>query len=232
VLDVREWAEIRRMHEVDGLSIREISRRTGHDRNTVRRALRREGPPVYRRPSRPSKLDPHKPRIHELLRSDPKIPASVIRERIQDEEGYAGGKTILEDYVRELRPVFCPPRTFQRTAYRPGEICQLDLWEPQHEIPVGHGQTRRGFVVVAVMGYSRAGAGALIFSKRLEDIAWGINHCLRQLGGLAKTLVFDREGALHAGEGRPTEAFAAYLGQLAVGWHFCDPRDPQAKGVV
>jgi transposase len=232
VLDVREWAEIRRMHEVDGLSIREISRRTGHDRNTVRRALRREGPPVYRRPSRPSKLDPHKPRIHELLRSDPKVPASVIRERIQDEEGYAGGKTILEDYVRELRPVFCPPRTFQRTAYRPGEICQLDLWEPQDEIPVGHGQTRRGFVVVAAMGYSRAGAGALIFSKRLEDIAWGINHCLRQLGGLAKTLVFDREGALHAGEGRPTEAFAAYLGQLAVGWHFCDPRDPQAKGVV
>jgi IS30 family transposase len=37
VLDVREWAEIRRMHEVDGLSIREIARRTGRDRNTVRR---------------------------------------------------------------------------------------------------------------------------------------------------------------------------------------------------
>ena len=50
MLDVREWAEIRRMHEVEGLSIREIARRTGHDRNTIRRALRRQGPPVYRRP--------------------------------------------------------------------------------------------------------------------------------------------------------------------------------------
>jgi DNA invertase Pin-like site-specific DNA recombinase len=47
VLDVRGWAEIRRMREVEGLSIHEIVRRTGHDRNTVRRALRREGPPRY-----------------------------------------------------------------------------------------------------------------------------------------------------------------------------------------
>jgi DNA-directed RNA polymerase specialized sigma24 family protein len=45
VLDVRRWAEIRRMREVEGLSIHEIARRTGHDRNAIRRALRREGPP-------------------------------------------------------------------------------------------------------------------------------------------------------------------------------------------
>jgi DNA-directed RNA polymerase specialized sigma24 family protein len=36
VLEVRRWAEIRRMKEVEGLSIHEIARRTGHDRNTVR----------------------------------------------------------------------------------------------------------------------------------------------------------------------------------------------------
>jgi predicted transcriptional regulator len=45
VLDVRRWAEIRAMREVEGLSIHEIVRRTGHDRNTVRRALRCDGPP-------------------------------------------------------------------------------------------------------------------------------------------------------------------------------------------
>jgi hypothetical protein len=32
-------------------------------------------------------------------------------------------------------------------------------------IPVGHGQTRRGYVVACCSGYSRFGAGALIFSK-------------------------------------------------------------------
>jgi transposase len=232
VLEVREWAEIRRMREVEGLSIRAIARRTGRDRNTVRRALRRSGPPGYRRPPRPSKLDPHKPRIHELLGEDPDVPSSVIRERITEEEGYRGGKTILDDYVRELRPIFRPPRTYQRTVYRRGEICQFDLWEPNAPIPVGHGQARRGYVVMACLGWSRAGAGALVFSKELPDLLFGINRCLAALGALPKTLVWDREGALHAGEGRPTDGYAAYLGSLGVGWHFCDPADPEAKGVV
>jgi transposase len=231
VLDVRRWAEIRRMREVEGLSIHEIARRTGHDRNTVRRALRREGPPVYRRPPRPSKLDPFREEVKALLRADPRIPSMVIRERIT-EAGYRGGKTILDDYVRELRPLFLPPRTYQRTVYRPGEICQFDLWEPSREIPVGHGQTRRAFVVVCCLGFSRAGAGALVFSKELPDICWGMDRCLRELGGLPKTVVWDREGALCRPDGSPTDGFAAYLGQLALGWHFCEPRDPEAKGVV
>lgn len=231
MLDVQRWAEIRRMKFVEGLSIHAIVRRTGHDRNTVRRAIRRPDPPAYRRPPRPSKLDPHKDKIHELLVDDARIPSSVIRARIS-EEGYEGGKTILDDYVRELRPIFTPPRTYQRTVYRPGEICQFDLWEPSHEIPVGQGQTRRGWVVTACMAWSRAGAGALVFSKSLPDVLWGISRCLRSFGALPKTLVWDREGALHAGGGEPTDDFAAFCGQLGVGWHFCDPRDPEAKGVV
>jgi transposase len=63
VVDVEQWAEIRRMHFVAGLSIKEIARRTGRDRNTVRRALRSSGPPVYRRASGPSKLDPFRDEI-------------------------------------------------------------------------------------------------------------------------------------------------------------------------
>ena len=67
-----------------------------------------------------------------------------------------------------------PARTFQRTVYRPGEICQWDLWQPSREIPVGHGQTRVGYVVIAALGYSRVGSGALIFSKEAVDILWGV----------------------------------------------------------
>jgi hypothetical protein len=45
-------------------------------------------------------------------------------------------------------------------------------------------------------------------------------------------LVWDRQAGIHAHDGRPTEEFAALCGQLRVGWHFCRPRDPQAKGAV
>ena len=229
---VEQWAEIRRLHFVVGLSIKAICRRTGRSRQTVRRVLRSDVPPAYGRAPASSKLDPHKPEVHRLLAEEPGLPATRIRELIAD-QGYTGGRTILEGYLREVRPLFAPPpRTFQRTVYRPGEVCQFDLWEPSEPVPVGHGERRRGWVVVACLGYSRVGAGALVFSKQAHDILWGVARCLWQLGGLPTTLVWDREGALHAGEGRPSEAFAAFCGQLRLGWHFCDPADPQAKGVV
>jgi len=232
LVDVEQWAEIRRMHFVGGVSIKEIVRRTGRDRNTVRRALRSSEPPVYRRTPKLSKLEPFKEEIHRLLREDPKLPGQRIRELIEP-LGYAGSKTILDDYLREIRPLFAPaPRTFQRTVYRPGEVCQFDLWEPSTPVPVGHLEQRRGWVVVACLGYSRAGAGALIFSKEAPDLLWGIARCLWSLGGLPETLVWDRQAGIHGHSGRPTGEFAALCGLLKVGWRFCEPADPQAKGVV
>jgi len=231
VVRVEQWAEIRRMHFVAALSIKEIHRRTGLHRKTIRRALRSDAPPRYSRVPAPSKLDPFKDEIHRLLKGDPKLPGQRVRELIEP-LGYAGGKTIVDDYLREVRPLFAPPRTFQRTVYRPGEICQFDLWQPSEEIPVGFGQTRVGYVVIGALGYSRAGAGALIFSKEAPDVLWGISRCLWSLGALPNTLVWDREGALHAGGGRPTDVFAAFCGQLRTGWFLCDKGDCQAKGVV
>ena len=143
-----------------------------------------------------------------------------------------GGRSILHEYLREWRPRFAPVRSTQRTRYEPGELCQFDLWHPSTLIPVGHDQQRAGYVVVATLGYSRAAAGALVFSKEAPDLLWGITRCLWQLGGLPRKLVWDREGALHGGLGRPTEAYAQLLGVLGVGSVFCRARDPQAKGVV
>ena len=50
-----------------------------------------------------------------------------------------GGKSIFDDYVREVLPRFLRRRTFQRTVYRPGELVPCDLWEPRELVPVGHG---------------------------------------------------------------------------------------------
>ena len=159
VVSVEQWAEVRRLRFVRGLSIREIHRRTGLDRETIRNALASNRPPRYERGPLGSKLDPFKDEIHRLLSADPRLPGQRVRELIA-QLGFDGGKTIVDDYLREVRPLFAPrPRTFQRTAYRPGEICQFDLWEPKAEVPVGHGQTRRGWVVVACLA-TRAPAPA------------------------------------------------------------------------
>jgi len=141
LVDVEQWAEIRRMYFVCGLSIKEIARRTGRDRNTVRRALRSERAPRYERRAAPSKLDPFRDEIHRLLREDPKLPGQRIRELIEP-LGYAGSKTILDDYLRELRPLFSPaPRTFQRTLGRHRRP-PASVWGSGHVPSVGVGAGR------------------------------------------------------------------------------------------
>ena len=56
MVGVEQWAVVRRMRGVDGLSIREISRRTGLHRDTVGRWLGAPEPPRYSRKPTGSKF--------------------------------------------------------------------------------------------------------------------------------------------------------------------------------
>ncbi len=126
MLGVEDWVEIRRLHGAERWSVKRICRERGFARNTVRAALRSDGPPVYRRAGSASKLDPFRALVEELLAEDGRVPGEVILGRLQA-AGYDGSRTILNDALREVRPRFAPARTFQRTGYEPGSVCQFDL---------------------------------------------------------------------------------------------------------
>jgi transposase len=111
VLSVQEWAEIRRLHRSEGMPIKVIARVMGISRNTVKAALASDMPPVYRRRSAGSIVDEVEPRIRELLRAYPTMPATVIAERI----GWQRGITVLKDRVARLRPLYLPPDPASRT---------------------------------------------------------------------------------------------------------------------
>jgi transcriptional regulator with XRE-family HTH domain len=78
VLNVEDWAEIRRLRRSEGMSISQISRVVGLARNTVKTALNSESPPRYRREPAGSLVDGFEPRIRELLQAYPTMPATVI----------------------------------------------------------------------------------------------------------------------------------------------------------
>lgn len=80
MLNVEEWAEIRRLRRAEGMPIKAIARVMGCSRNTVRAAVRAEGPPSYARPGRGSLVDAVEPRIRELLRAAP-TGAAAARQR-------------------------------------------------------------------------------------------------------------------------------------------------------
>lgn len=49
-------------------------------------------------------------------------------------------------------------------------------------MPVGHGQTRPGYVVTCALGFALATASALVFSKHGPDLLWGIGGCPARRG--------------------------------------------------
>ena len=71
MLDVEDWAEIRRLRRAERMPIKAIARVMGVSRNAVRRALAADGPPRYQRPARGSIVDAVEPQIRELLRAWP-----------------------------------------------------------------------------------------------------------------------------------------------------------------
>ena len=117
-MSVEDWAEIRRLHRAEGIPIKQIARVLGVSRNTVRSALRADGPPKYERVGQTSIVDEVEPRIRELLQAFPAMPATVIAERID----WTRSMTVIKKRVAELRPVYLPPDPASRTAYVAGEI--------------------------------------------------------------------------------------------------------------
>jgi transposase len=231
VIAVEDWAEIRRLHRVEGMAIKAIARRLGVSRNAVRRALVRDVPPRYERPARGSIVDAVEPRVCELLREFPQMPATVIAERI----GWERSLTVLKDRVRELRPYYLPPDPASRTEYEAGHRVQCDLWFPPVDVPLGFGQVGRPPVLVMVAGYSRMTFAAMIASRQAPDLLTGHWALLQTMGAVPRELVWDNEAAVgswRSGKPRLTAEFEAFRGVLGIGVHQCRPRDPEAKGLV
>jgi transposase len=234
MLSVEDWAEIRRLHRAERLPIKVIARVLGISKNTVKDALASDGPPKYERPPRGSIVDEVEPRIRELLRANPSIPATVIAERI----GWIRSIRVLSARVAELRPVYLPPDPASRTAYAAGEIAQCDLWFPPIELAVGLGQTRKPAllpVLTMICAYSRWLMALLIPSRRAEDLFAGWWQLIEQLGAVPRALVWDGEGAIgrwRAGRAELTAECQAFRGVLAAKVIVCRPADPEAKGLI
>ena len=231
MLSVEDWAEIRRLSKSEGLSIKEIVRQLGLARNTVRTALRSDEPLAYRRERSGSVVDAVEPEIRRLLKDFPRMPATVIAERI----GWERSLTVLKDRVRELRPLYLPPDPAGRTQYRPGELAQWDLWFPPADIPLENGEVAKPPVIVGLTGYSRMMVAKMIPSREAHDILSGNLACLQALGAVPKKGVYDNEGALvsrRGGKATLSAPFERFRGTLGMHIVVLRPADPESKGIV
>ena len=128
---VEVYAAVRRFVFVDGNSRLEAAQVFGLSRETVAKMCQFSLPPGYTRTKKP-KLGPLLPVIDSMLQADQAAPAKQqhsakrIFERLRDEHGFAGGYTVVKDYVR-----LCRARgreTFVPLAHPPGHG-QVDFGE-------------------------------------------------------------------------------------------------------
>jgi Integrase core domain len=171
-------------------------------------------------------VDAVEPQVRVLLAEFPRMPSTMIAERI----GWTRSLTILKDRVRELRPLFLPPDPADRLEYTPGELAQCDLWFPPVPIPVSDGTQhdgQRGGRVLPVLamtcGYSRVTDAVMIPSRKAGDILTGMWEIIGGWGRCPRTLVWDREAAI-GGSGKPSIEAAAFAGTLGVRIKLTPPR--------
>ena len=228
---MEEWAEIRRLHHAEGMGVKAIARRLGVARNTVRSALRSEVAPKYVRETTGSAVDAFEPAIRRLLAVTPDMPATVVAERV----GWTRGITVLRDRVAELRSAYQVPDAFGRTEYKPGELCQWDLWFPDYAIPVGHGQTAVLPVLVGVPCYSRWTLARMIGSKESADVLGGHLELVAELGRCPRLGVYDGEPAISVRRGKRliyTQDYLRLKGTLGMGSIVLAKGHPERKGIV
>lgn len=233
---VQEWAEVHRLFHRERRSKAEIASRLGMSRTTVYRLLELREPPRYERERRPSLLDPHKAKITELLADDAEAPATVIIDHLR-RQGYAGGITILKDYLQKIRCEFALAQGRQRTTYVPGEIGHGDWWEPPLQIPVGKGRDRQVYGFVSTLPHCAAHAVVFSFSKKTPDFLEGCVGCFERLGGVPEKFVVDNDSSIVEPRRPRTPArlhdeVAALFGHLRCLPVVLDPGKPESKGQV
>lgn len=224
---MEDWAEIRRLHRAEGVPIKEIVRRLGVARNTVRAALRSDEPPKYQRAARGSVADAYEPQVRALLGQWPRMPGPVIAQRI----GWPYSEGPLKRLLARIRPEYVGIDPADRVVYQPGEIAQCDLWFPETPVPVDARQARVLPVLVVTLAFSRFLSATMIPSRQAGDILSGMWLLIAALGRVPKTLVWDRESAI-GGTGRVSVPAAAFAGTLATRIRLAPPRDPEFKGMV
>ncbi len=229
MLNREDWYMIKEMRS-KGCYLKDIAAKVGVSERTVRRALKRGGPPPKRRRGiRPGKLDPYKADIDAML-ADQVWNAEVIYIRLR-EKGYTGSRTLVRDYVRPKRVIRKAIGTV-RFETPPGRQLQSD-WG-QTETRIG-GQPKRVHFAVNLLGFSRRFHVWAAFRADAEHTYESLIRAFEWFGGVPEEVWVDNQKAAvlsHPPEG-PVRFNPGFV-QLAEHYGFtpkaCRPYRPQTKG--
>ena len=246
VIDMALLSVIRRWHFRERMPIREIERRTGLSRNTIRKYLRAGTvEPKFKVPDRPSKLDPFAEKLSGWLR----IEAGKSRKQRRTAKqmhtdlvglGYDGSYGRVAAFVRawkadRQRDEQTSGRgTFVPLVFAPGEAFQFDWSE---DWAVIDGERTKLQVAHTKLSHSRAFIVRAYRLQTHEMLFDALTQAFRVLDGVPRRGIFDNMKTavdrIGSGKARQVNArFAAMASHYLFEPEFCNPASGWEKGQV
>jgi transposase len=191
---VELYAAIRRDARA-GMSGRAIEKKYRVGRRTIVKALASAWPEQRKQlPPRPSRLDPFKPAIDEMLTADLDAPrkqrhtVTRIWRRLMDEHGMTDvSYPVVRAYVAERKPQIRadagrgPSEVFLRQSHRPGDEGEVDFGEVIVRLA---GQDVKCFLFCFRLSFSGKAVHRVSLSGGQEAFFEGHEHAFRVLGGV------------------------------------------------
>ena len=225
------WHQVRVMSE-KGAGIKEIARRLGISKNTVRKYLRSSTPPTFDPRQYEKKIDPYGEQIREMLGK------GYIGTRIYDElkqVAYPGSLAGVHRYIhgcKEQEEVKKASTTRFETP--PGQQMHYD-WK-EWMLPV-RGNPLKIYLHEVVLSYSRLKHYSFSLSIVEQDVIRAMEAALFFFGGTARELIIDnpkqmvvthrRDGVVWYNEG-----FLRFCGLYGIDPNACRPYRARTKGKV
>ena len=232
-----ELIMILELHQ-QGMTVSAIARRTGLHRSTVAKYLARGiEPPVYGpRLPRPTKLAAFERYLRERIAAVPELTGSRLYREVR-ELGYAGGYTVLKDFLREMRPR--PAAGFEIRFETPaGRQAQVDFAHFRTIFTAEPGAERIVWLFSLVLGHSRMMWGRFVLHQDMQTLLRCHADAFVDLGGVPAEILYDRmrtvfhrddtEGG-HIVYNATLRAFAAHYNYQP---RACRPYRAQTKGKV
>ena len=236
---------IKDLYENEDLSLREISRKTGHSFKTIQKYAYQMDWSEDKLPDTEPKSYPvlgdFIPVIDEWLEGDRKIPRKQrhtvwrIFCRLRDERGFTGSYSSVKKYVRKKRFVM----KTQNDGYLPLQHSlgrgQVDFGKLIYND--GSGQEQDAYALTISFPNSNMGYTQTFPSQNQECLLEGMKRIFEHIGGVPPVLRFDNMSTavvqvLKGSERLLTDGFTRFMMHYRFRAEFCNPASGNEKGNV
>ena len=240
---------IRESYFVNGKTLTEISKETGHDRKTIRKVINQddwnEAPPSVKTGGKTPKLEPFKATIDEWLMADKQFKkkqrhtARRVYDRLRNEEGtrktFDCSYETVNAYVQKRKKEIYGTLNdgYLPLEHQSGEA-QCDFGSADY---YENGTLVEGHYLNVSFPYSNQGYLQLFPGENTECLLEGMANIFMHIGGVPPEIWFDNAPTMvksirTGGERGLTDRFIRFKEHYGFTERFCNPNSGHEKGSV